>query len=263
MTNCTLLHRSSSIHSQIIYKNQLDYSKTPQLVSEYCIDLDSIHHTGISNGGEFGYQVAAYMDRCRPTTSPIINNIEMLFIIKKHGTPIIRFATIGPWAAAPFLGYAAVPDRAFSMIDFHGTMDDTIPYDLTPPFGVGSGPDGTVLSWDGYRYYDKPRVIRTWAEGLECGPAVSAPSFSPPLLISSPRSPGRPPWTMCRTSSAWCTRGAAAAGRWSTARGGTDMTTPSDPTGGCKAWRTNPFPGFPVPVCREFLFLSPLIGQKK
>jgi len=120
-----------------------------KLVSEYCIDLDSIHHTGISNGGEFGYQVAAYMD---------------------------RFATIGPWAAAPFLGYAAVPDRAFSMIDFHGTMDDTIPYDLTPPFGVGSGPDGTVLSWDGYRYYDKPRIIRTWAEGLECGPAEPWPT---------------------------------------------------------------------------------------
>ena len=135
------------------------------------------------------------MDRCRPTTSPIINNIEMFFIINKHGTPIIRFATIGPWAAAPFLGYAAVPDRAFSMIDFHGTIDDTIPYDLTPPFGVGSGPDGTVLSWDGYRYYDKPRVIRTWAEGLECGPAVSAPSFSPPLLISSsPHLLPQEPW---------------------------------------------------------------------
>ena len=34
-----------------------------QLVSEYCIDLDSIHHTGISNGGEFAYQVAAYNER--------------------------------------------------------------------------------------------------------------------------------------------------------------------------------------------------------
>ena len=34
-----------------------------QIVSEYCIDLDSIHQTGRSNGGMFSYHIAAHMER--------------------------------------------------------------------------------------------------------------------------------------------------------------------------------------------------------
>ena len=100
-----------------------------------------------------------------------------------------RFASIGPVAGSPFLGYAQVPDRALSVIDFHGTADLTIPYSL--PTSEGSGPDGTVISFDGYFYYDydyppqkqkryfyydKPRVISSWAEGLDCGPASPWPT---------------------------------------------------------------------------------------
>ena len=62
-----------------------------------------------------------------------------------------RFASIGPVAGSPFLGYAQVPDRALSVIDFHGTADHTIPYSL--PTSEGPGPDGTVISFDGYFYY--------------------------------------------------------------------------------------------------------------
>jgi len=118
-----------------------------KIVSEYCIDLDSIHQTGRSNGGMFSYHIAAHMD---------------------------RFASIGPVAGSPFLGYAEVPDRPLSVIDFHGTADQTIPYSLTT--SEGSGPDDTVISFDGYFYYDKPRVITSWAEGLDCGPALPWPT---------------------------------------------------------------------------------------
>ena len=77
-------------------------------------------------------------------------------------------------AGSPFLGYAEVPDRPLSVIDFHGTADQTIPYSL--PTSEGSGPDDTVISFDGYFYYDKPRVISSWAEGLDCGPALPWPT---------------------------------------------------------------------------------------
>ena len=85
-----------------------------------------------------------------------------------------RFASIGPVAGSPFLGYAEVPNRPLSVIDFHGTADQTIPYSL--PTSEGSGPDGTIISFDGYFYYDKPRVISSWAEGLDCGPALPWPT---------------------------------------------------------------------------------------
>ena len=87
---------------------------------------------------------------------------------------ISRFASIGPVAGSPFLGYAEVPDQPLSIIDFHGTADQTIPYWRNTSEGLG--PDDTVISFDGYFYYDKPRVIRTWAEGLGCGPALPWPT---------------------------------------------------------------------------------------
>ena len=85
-----------------------------------------------------------------------------------------RFASIGPVAGSPFLGYAEVPDQPLSIIDFHGTADQTIPYWRNTSEGLG--PDDTLISFDGYFYYDKPRVIRTWAEGLGCGPALPWPT---------------------------------------------------------------------------------------
>ena len=97
------------------------------------------------------------------------------------------------------------------MIDFHGTSDQTIPYSL--PTSEGIGPDGTVssfdiyfyyfhnsdyflyvyyfycsyqvISFDGYYYYDKPRVIESWAEGLECGPALPWPTHMDGVQVHS------------------------------------------------------------------------------
>jgi len=119
-----------------------------KIISEYCIDLDSIHQTGVSNGGMFSYHTAAHMD---------------------------WFATIGPVAAAPFVGYGEVPSRPLSVIDFHGLGDRTIPYSL--PTSEGSGPDDTIISFDGYFYYDKPRVISSWAEAFDCEPAQQWPTY--------------------------------------------------------------------------------------
>ena len=144
-----------------------------QIVSEYCIDMDSIHQTGRSNGGMLSYHLAAHIDRF-PSPSLSFPYRCSFFVIFEPPIFNRRFASIGPVAGSPFLGYAQVPDRALSIIDFHGTADQTIPYSL--PTSEGSGPDGTVISFDGYFYYDKPRVISSWAEGLDCGPALPWPT---------------------------------------------------------------------------------------
>merc|ERR1712037_92453 len=68
-----------------------------------------------------------------------------------------------------------VPSRPLSVIDFHGLGDRTIPYSL--PTSEGSGPDDTIISFDGYFYYDKPRVISSWAEAFDCDPAQEWPTY--------------------------------------------------------------------------------------
>ena len=52
------------------------------MTSEYCVDMDSIHQSGMSNGAMFSYILAASTD---------------------------VFATIGPVAGAPNLGYLNPP----------------------------------------------------------------------------------------------------------------------------------------------------------
>ena len=41
-----------------------------------------------------------------------------------------RIASIAPISGSPFLGFDNIPHTPISVIDFHGTDDDTIPYDL-------------------------------------------------------------------------------------------------------------------------------------
>ena len=114
-------------------------------------------------------------------------------------------ATIAPVAASPFLGFDNIPKTAISVIDFHGTDDDTIPYDLNRYFCVilrktkissiikfnhinsftntryifqhnlffskhsmGTGPYDTVISWDYYYYLGKPRVMLDWVFSFDC-----------------------------------------------------------------------------------------------
>ena len=38
-------------------------------------------------------------------------------------------ASIAPISGSPFLGFDNLPNSPISVIDFHGTDDDTIPYD--------------------------------------------------------------------------------------------------------------------------------------
>ena len=40
----------------------------------------------------------------------------------------------------------------------------------------GAGPGNTIISWDGYYYWDKPGTIQTYAEGLDCGASESWPT---------------------------------------------------------------------------------------
>ena len=73
------------------------------MINEYCIDLDSIHQTGVSNGGMFSYHTAAHMDWWADNF-----NLSLSYLLWTIITHLIRFATIGPVAAAPFVGYGEV-----------------------------------------------------------------------------------------------------------------------------------------------------------
>jgi len=115
-------------------------------VADYwCIDMHQMHLTGISNGGMFAWYVAAM------------------------ATDGLGLATVNPIAASPLIGFGTPPvgvDINFSIIDFHGTRDDTIPYDESSAFGVG--PNDSLISWDGYYYERKSSVLDNWAAKMDC-----------------------------------------------------------------------------------------------
>ena len=99
----------------------------------YCIDEDSIHMSGISNGGMFMYYAGTYVTQklyyfsCNQVT--IVCVCEILdFISAAEMSDII--ASIAPISGSPFLGFDHIPHSPVSVIDFHGTDDETIPYDL-------------------------------------------------------------------------------------------------------------------------------------
>ena len=80
----------------------------------------------------------------------------------------LGLATINPVAASSLIGYGTPPDTEinFSIVDFHGISDDTIPYDEEHSLGIG--PHDSVISWDGF-YYDKKRtLLDEWAEKMGC-----------------------------------------------------------------------------------------------
>ena len=37
----------------------LFHSFSPQIANDYCVDLDSVHQSGVSNGGMFSYFIAS------------------------------------------------------------------------------------------------------------------------------------------------------------------------------------------------------------
>ena len=94
----------------------VDYVK-----ENYCVNVNSIHMTGFSNGGMFLYYAASRL-----------NDIV---------------ASIGPMAGSPVMGFGDVPlDPPVSVIDYHGLLDTRIPYDVGSPSSMGEGPreSGTI-----------------------------------------------------------------------------------------------------------------------
>jgi len=114
------------------------------LIERYSIDLSHVHITGYSNGGTFTYRMFSYSAQ--------------------------RLAASGSVSGAPFIGRAAVPSPARSMIDFHGRDDWTVPlqFDHSP----GEGPMGevrTIMSWDALYYYYKPDYLDWLGDAYMCG----------------------------------------------------------------------------------------------
>jgi hypothetical protein len=73
------------------------------------------------------------------------------------------------------IGYGMPPpevDVPLSIIDFHGKMDDDIPYDEEGSFGLG--PEGSLISYDGLYYDDKATLLAQWGEKLGCSANVSS-----------------------------------------------------------------------------------------
>ena len=97
----------------------------------YCLDVNSIHMSGYSNGGSFSYYAASKL-------SDII-------------------ASIAPNSGTPFPGFGDVPplDSPISIIDFHGLVDSVIPYDMNSPFVLG---EGTGFSIFGFGFYFARRM---------------------------------------------------------------------------------------------------------
>ena len=75
-----------------------------------------------------------------------------------------KFASFGIVSGVPFLGFGPLPRYKTNIIDFHGVLDDVIPYSVDSEEGsYGRGPDGlvsTVISYDGMYYYDKPEYAQ-------------------------------------------------------------------------------------------------------
>ena len=140
--DCSYLQDScdwTSCHDDLAYTEAVLY----QVLSTYCVDTDSIHLSGASNGGMYIYT------RTLPTISASL-------------------ASVGPVAASPLRGFASRMDSPVNIIDFHGLQDDVIPYSAEGPSNLGPGPDGTVISNDGYYYMDKMTYLTDLLTTMNC-----------------------------------------------------------------------------------------------
>ena len=114
-----------------------------RVLSSYCIDLDSLHFSGWSNGAMFIYSRAL-------------------------ASLSASLASVAPVAGSPLRGYNPLPDSPVNIIDFHGYMDDTVPYSVVSPGNLGPGPDDTVTSAAGYFFLDKPTHLNNLVSGMNC-----------------------------------------------------------------------------------------------
>jgi len=116
------------------------------LLDELKVDPTRIHITGLSNGAQFSYFLASFSS--------------------------LKFASFGIVSGVPFLGFGPLPKYVTPIIDFHGVLDDVIPYSVDSVEGsYGQGPDGvvsTVISYDGMYYYEKPKYTQYLVDGFKC-----------------------------------------------------------------------------------------------
>ena len=128
--------------------------------------MDHMHIGGVSNGGMFSWYLAA-------TTPDFMGRyISRISLIRKATKiQISGFASMNPVAGSPLIGFGSPPEDIweavdFSIIDFHGLIDDTIPYNEDSSNGIG--PHGSLISHDGYYYEDKITLLNQWAEAMHC-----------------------------------------------------------------------------------------------
>jgi len=112
---------------------------------QWCVDLDQMHMSGISNGGMLLWNIAAQVP---------------------DG---FGFATFNTIAASPQLGFA-LPTFAnwqqFSFIDMHGLEDITIPTNLNSAYGPS--PYDGLMSKHGSYFEDKEKYLKKWSDAMKC-----------------------------------------------------------------------------------------------
>ena len=112
--------------------------------NNYCLDANSVHMTGSSNGGMLAYSS--------------LNKLNDIV------------ASFGIVAASPILGFPDnIPrDPPVSIIDFHGLQDETFPYSLTIPGPGEKGPYNTVLTPWHFYVIQKRSVLRFYKRKMGC-----------------------------------------------------------------------------------------------
>lgn len=172
-TNTSLSHgcdSSSCVDDILFVEKMLD-----QIEADFCLNLERIHLTGISNGAMMVYALA--MSRLAP-----------------------RFGGVVPVEGAPLLGFLQMPAAPIALLDVHGTQDGIIPANrsgpIPPQSGVGPGPHGSVISNDGFYYTTQQTISQTWAAG--------------PNHCSGPKRFVQTPWSGANDSnfSCWAPHGA-------------------------------------------------------
>lgn len=118
--------------------------------SEFCIDEERIHATGMSSGAIFLYYLA---------TTQVIGS---------------QLASIIPVAGSFILGFLDVPKLPLPILDVHGRRDHTVPANVSnsyegkkcPVDAVGE--HGCTVSLDGWFYHTFEEVFQYWAVANNC-----------------------------------------------------------------------------------------------
>ena len=119
----------------------------------YCLNANSVHMTGSSNGGMLTYSS--------------LNKLNDIV------------ATFGIVAASPILGFPDnIPlDPPVSIIDFHGLYDTTFPYSLTIPVPGEKGPYNSVLTPWHFYVMQKQNVLRFYKQRMGCTSVRAYPTM--------------------------------------------------------------------------------------